>query len=175
VHLRATITLDVSRHVVDIEVDIVDALTESHVLNVGLFNLHVGRRLVRLALFFIFHVCVVHVAFFVLQTFVCEVPQAVVRSPQDFSFFLSQLLARHDDRLGGVHRCCLVVNRVRRLRWVGLVRPIGRSVVAVFIVLNSTQMRLRLVSLRHLHLDRLTLLPSVVLVLIGILAKICNL
>ena len=96
-HLRATITLGVSRHVVDIEVDIVDALTESHVLNVGLFNLHVGRRLVRLALFFIFHVCVVHVAFFVLQTFVCEVPQAVVRSPQDFSFFLSQLLARHDD------------------------------------------------------------------------------
>ena len=36
-------------------------------------------------------------------------------------------------------------------------------------------MRLRLVSLGHFHLDRLTLLPSVVLVLIWILAKISNL
>lgn len=112
--LRAAVTLSVARHIVDVEIDFVDALAEGDILDVGLFDLNVGCRLVGLlALLLILHVGVVHVALVVLETFVGQVPQTVVRSSQNFSFFLGQLLTCHDDGLGGVHRCSFVVDRVR--------------------------------------------------------------
>lgn len=77
--LRAAVTLSVARHIVDVEVDFVDAFAEGDILDVGLFDLNVGCRLVRfLALLFVLHVRVVHVALVILEAFVGQVSQSVV-------------------------------------------------------------------------------------------------